>query len=101
MNSPFVGMLTEHLEKFRAGDAAARLGAETAPDFAPSAFWGDWSIVGSGPASAGSRPGQPASGPGLLRMALSAAKSTAKFFGSGFKTVNPAAHDKRLKTCAR
>lgn len=42
----------------------------------------------------------PAAGPGVLRMALSAAKSAAKFAGSGFKTVDPAVYRVRLAVCS-
>ena len=39
------------------------------------------------------------SGPGLLRMALSATKSMAQFAGSGFKTTPPEVQRRRLQTC--
>src|SRR5262249_50278668 len=44
--------------------------------------------------------GRPAGDPGLLRMALSAAKSMAKFLGSGLKTVTPQVYLGRLAICA-
>jgi tetratricopeptide (TPR) repeat protein len=41
------------------------------------------------------------SGPGLLRMAYSAAKSMAKFVGSGLKAVPAATQQKRLQSCGQ
>jgi hypothetical protein len=41
-----------------------------------------------------------AGGPGLLRMAFTAAGSMAKFLGSGYKGVSRASYRKRLETCA-
>jgi tetratricopeptide (TPR) repeat protein len=79
LRSPHVAMLTEHLQKYAAGDSEARL---------PAA------------ANVGSRNPAAASGPGFLRMAFSALKSMAKFVGSGMKTVPPAVRDERLETCA-
>jgi tetratricopeptide (TPR) repeat protein len=43
--------------------------------------------------------GKQAQGPGLLRMAVSAARSMAKFAGSGFKVTPSATIAQRLKTC--
>lgn len=43
---------------------------------------------------------RPASGPGLLRMGLSAAKSLTQFLGAGFRTVNAATQQQRLRQCA-
>ncbi len=41
----------------------------------------------------------PASGPGLLRMAVSATKAMMTFIGSGLKTTAPDLQQKRLATC--
>ena len=38
-------------------------------------------------------------GPGLLRMAIAAAKSLAKQVGSGLKTVSPQTYQRRVQTC--
>jgi len=43
---------------------------------------------------------QPVSGPGLLRMALSAMHSMSKFLGSRLKTASAEMVHKRLRTCA-
>lgn len=39
-------------------------------------------------------------GPGLLRMALSATRSMGKFAGTGFKTTPPEVQRRRIETCA-
>ncbi len=41
----------------------------------------------------------PANGPGLLRMAVSATKAMMKFIGSGLKTTAPDLQQRRLATC--
>ncbi|MCI0681286.1 MAG: tetratricopeptide repeat protein [Gemmataceae bacterium] len=79
LRSPHVPMLTEHLQKYAAGDGDARL--------PPSGV------------AAAANPATPTSGPGLLRMAFTAVKSMAKFVGSGLKTVAPAVREERLQTC--
>ena len=50
------------------------------------------------PAQAASQP-QGTTGPGLLRMALSAARSAGQFAGSGFKTTPPDLQRRRIETC--
>ncbi|HMF13018.1 MAG TPA: hypothetical protein VKE94_11955 [Gemmataceae bacterium] len=89
----------EHLRKYRSGGAGNSLAsAEASSSEVAPALWngsiptGSWSAPSAEPASA--------SGPGWLRMALSAAKSTARFIGSGFKTVPPQTLQRRLRTCA-
>lgn len=90
MGKPQAGWLANHLQTYRAGDAAARLSA------APGSLFG-----GGGWALQPGLPSAPAAGgPGLLRMALSAVKSMAKFLESGFKPVPPQTRQKRLQTCA-
>ena len=69
----------------------------------PGAYLGGSLVAG---VVAGQVPGQAqanpkgTSGPGLLRMALSATKSMAQFAGSGFKTTPPEVQRRRLQTCA-
>jgi hypothetical protein len=69
----------------------------------PGAYLGG-SLVAGVVAGQGPGPGQAASqqttGPGLLRMALSATKSMAQFAGSGFKTTPPEVQRKRVQTCS-
>ncbi len=43
---------------------------------------------------------QETTGPGLLRMALSATRSMAQFAGSGFKMTPPEVQRRRMQTCA-
>ncbi len=50
-------------------------------------------------AKAPSSPPQGTTGPGLLRMALSAARSAGQFAGSGFKTTPTELQRRRIETC--
>lgn len=97
--NPQAAWFAEHLRKYRAGEAGNWLagGHEPGFDMPPalrngSISAGSWSATSAGP--------QSASGPGWLCMALSAAKSMARFIGSGFKTVPPHTLQRRLRTCA-
>jgi tetratricopeptide (TPR) repeat protein len=74
--------LADHLQKYRSEPAALFGGPIVAGGWAQPA------------------PAQAATGPGLLRMALSGAKAIARFVGSGFKTVPAPTHRQRLATCA-
>jgi hypothetical protein len=56
-------------------------------------------VAGQLPAQAQANP-KGTTGPGLLRMALSATKSMAQFAGSGFKTTPPDVQRRRVQTCA-
>jgi tetratricopeptide (TPR) repeat protein len=101
MRNPQAALFAEHLRKYRAGETGAALAAPpAAPAGSPEAYLGGsvvadlWAAPGPGQAAA------PAEGPGLLRMALSAAKSMARFVGSGFKTAAPDTVRRRLETCA-
>jgi tetratricopeptide (TPR) repeat protein len=99
IGSPAVDILQEHLQKYRTGDAAAPLGGPPAGAL-PGALFGSWTIGATGmttPSYGAAQP--PAGGPGLLRMAISAAKSMGKFVGAGMKTVSPAMQQKRLRVC--
>jgi tetratricopeptide (TPR) repeat protein len=98
MGNPQAAVFAEHLKKYSAGETGAALGGEPA---GPAVALG-----GSVEADLLARPTTPsggpetAQGPGLLRMALSAAKAMAKFVGSGFKTVSAQTLQQRLQTCA-
>jgi tetratricopeptide (TPR) repeat protein len=103
MGSPQTEVFEHHLRMYLVGAAGDGPGASrvAVPAVPPgSAFGGsiDVGVLVSPPGPAPGR-GQAASGPGLLRMALAAAKSMTKFVGSGFKTVSPEAVKKRLGTC--
>jgi tetratricopeptide (TPR) repeat protein len=69
----------------------------------PGAFLGGSLVAGvvasQVPGQAQASP-QQTTGPGLLRMALSATKSAAQFAGSGFKTTPPEVQRRRIQTCA-
>ncbi len=60
-------------------------------------------LKANGPGSSIITTGQPASdpnsGPGLLRMAVSATRAMMKFIGSGLKTTAPDVQQKRMATC--
>jgi tetratricopeptide (TPR) repeat protein len=84
---PQAGFLADQLQKYAASEASARL---PPGGFGGVIVTGAWSQPSSGANS---------SGPGLLRMAISAVKSAAKFLGSGLKTVPAATQQQRLGTC--
>jgi tetratricopeptide (TPR) repeat protein len=56
-------------------------------------------MAGPAPAQTQANP-KGTTGPGLLRMALSASKAMSQFAGSGFKTTPPEVRRQRLQTCA-
>jgi tetratricopeptide (TPR) repeat protein len=79
-----LGLFTDHLERFRLGQPGANLGgAPSGPIVA-----GTW-----GPSQTAARP------PGVLRMALTAARAAVKFFGAGMKTVPADTRQERLAVC--
>jgi tetratricopeptide (TPR) repeat protein len=103
VGSPYVGWLGSHLQRYRAGEADTRLRRATeAPSNSPLAGSGWTTVVGAAlPAPVvNSEPDSTVNGPGLLRLAISAVKSMAKFLGSGAKTVSPATRQQRLQICA-
>jgi tetratricopeptide (TPR) repeat protein len=107
LGKPQASWYGAYLQKYRMGlfdtwpdpvttgvSAGAKPGAE--------AYLGS-SLVASvmaGQSSAAAAPNKPTTGPGLLRMALSATKAMAQFAGSGFKTTPPEIQRQRLQTCA-
>ena len=104
LRNPEAAWYAEILQRYRAGDAHARPGpaGESAPGLPlGTAFGGS---VHAGAAAGPPDPEPPsekeASGPGLLRMAVSATKAMAKFLGSGLKTVTQDTHQERLRVCA-
>jgi len=101
LNNPQAGWLAGHLQTYRAGgDSQLRSGTQPGTPRPSSGFGSQ--VVGSwAPAPVGaSSASQDARGPGLLTMAISSAKSMAKFLASGLKTVSPMMHQKRVRTCA-
>ncbi len=102
LGNPRAALYAEHLRRFRSGEAV--LGPNGSAG-SQSASWtgtgrieefaaGGWSSAVTQPASTGAR------GPGLLRMAISAAKSMARFVGSGGEMVATPVLHRRLRTCA-
>jgi tetratricopeptide (TPR) repeat protein len=99
MRNPQAAWYAEHLRKYSAGETEGGLAAaETGAPGSGDALLGGTIVAGMWGTPQASP--QAAQGPGLLRMALSAAKSMAKFLGSGFKTAAPQKLQLRLRTCA-
>jgi tetratricopeptide (TPR) repeat protein len=95
--NPQAAWYADHLRRFRTGEGASGLGGEANGPSTPSMLW-------NGSLTAGLWDNQAADvkagSPGLLRMAVSAAKSMAKFLGSGLKTTPAQTLQRRLRTCA-
>jgi hypothetical protein len=101
---PQAGWYGAYLQKYRMGLFDNRPAAEAAGVAAgPGSYLGGSLVAG---VVAGQVPGQAqanpkgTTGPGLLRMALSATRSMAQFAGSGFKTTSPDVQRRRIQTCA-
>lgn len=94
--NPQAAWYADHLRRYRTGERAGGLGSnETGA--ADSALWNGSLTTGLWQA----QPTESAAGsPGLLRMAVSAARSMAKFLGSGLKTTPAPTLQRRLRTCA-
>jgi tetratricopeptide (TPR) repeat protein len=95
---PQAAWFAHHLLQYRSSANGAGLGEAPPTAASPQAMFG-----GSITTNFWTTPAAPqhtTSNPGLLRMAFSAAKSMAKFLGSGFKTASPAIQQQRLQTCA-
>jgi tetratricopeptide (TPR) repeat protein len=104
LGKPQAGWYGAYLQKYRMGLFDQWPSPEAAGVMAgPGAYLGG-SLVAS--VVAGQVPGQAqanpkgTTGPGLLRMALSATRSMAQFAGSGFKTTPPEVQRRRIQTCA-
>jgi tetratricopeptide (TPR) repeat protein len=102
LGKPQAGWYGAYLQKYRMGlfdNEAMAAGAARGPE----AFLGGSLVAGvmaaQAPAQAQANPSG-TTGPGLLRMALSATKSMAQFAGSGFKTTPQDLQRRRLQTCA-
>jgi tetratricopeptide (TPR) repeat protein len=96
MGNPLADKYAEQLEKYRIG--AADSGLTNAGQSAGAAYLGGSIIAGMWGASAGGA--TRTEGPGLLRMALTAARSMMKFVGSGMKITPPHILQQRVRTCA-
>jgi hypothetical protein len=92
MGKPQADLFANHLRSYRLSEAGEPNGAASGGSLATGVVWGH--------PVAGPNVGKQSSSPGLLRMALSAAKSMATFLGAGLKTVPAETQRKRLQTCA-
>jgi hypothetical protein len=104
LGKPQAGWYGAYLQKYRMGQfdtwpSPAAAGVAVGP----ANFLGGSLVAGimAGPAPAQTRANpKGTTGPGLLRMALSATKSMAKFAGTGFQMSPPEVRLRRLETCA-
>jgi tetratricopeptide (TPR) repeat protein len=104
LGKPQASWYGAYLQKYRMGlteDAPPATAAVA--DRSAAAMLGGSIVAGvmaGQPGEAAATAPRATSGPGLLRMALSATKAMAAFIGSGLKTVSPDAQRKRLQVCA-
>jgi tetratricopeptide (TPR) repeat protein len=106
MGRPQAAWYGSHLQKYRMGlyeDAPAE--APAGVSVSPHSYLGGAivaSVMGGQGEGQAQGPGasKPNSGPGLLRMAMSATKAMATFVGSGMKTTPLDIQAKRSQTCA-
>jgi tetratricopeptide (TPR) repeat protein len=101
LGKPQASWYGAYLQKYRMGVVDESPSAGGGPGVSPLSYLGG-SIVANAMAQQPVSPNAAAakSGPGLLRMAMSATKAMANFVGSGFKTTPPDVQRKRLETCA-
>ena len=100
LGNPKAAWYAHHLANFRSGAPGPALGATAAPGF--DAGRSIAAGIGSAPLEPAAAPASSsgATGPGLLRMALTAAKSMAAFVGSGFRMASPESYRARLAVCS-
>jgi tetratricopeptide (TPR) repeat protein len=94
-----------YLQKYRIGavdDPAVASAMGVTVSRSPQAYLGGSMVasVMAGQSAAEPQSTSPTSGPGLLRMAMSATKAMAGFVGSGFKTAPAELQRKRQRACA-
>lgn len=106
LGKPQAGWYGAYLQKYRMGlfdtwpaPAPAGVAAGPADYLGGSLVAGVMAGPAPGQAQAQANP-KGTTGPGLLRMALSATKSMAQFAGSGFKTSPPDVQRRRIEVCA-
>src|ERR1700730_12641969 len=99
MGKPQAAVLAKHLQKYRVGDAGGGISAVRSSEWTGSGPGAPgllgWSMTSDFiAASMSPQPGSATagSGPGLLRMAMSAAKSMSKVIGKRMKTVYDYTH---------
>jgi tetratricopeptide (TPR) repeat protein len=99
LRRPEAAWYEDHLRRYEGGGAAARLGGAAAgPAGAAATFYGGSIDAGAVVQPAPTAPA--ATGPGLLRMAVSATQAMAKFMASGMRTVPNSTYQQRIQTCA-
>jgi tetratricopeptide (TPR) repeat protein len=100
IGKPEASLFAEHLQKYREGEAGAWLQGNAAAGLAMASAMPLGTNAWEAPPGGWSGSEAGSSGPGLLRMAMSAAKSMAKYLGSGLKAVPQRTHQERLRKCA-
>jgi tetratricopeptide (TPR) repeat protein len=106
LGKPQASWYGAYLQKYRMGiydswPGSATSGVTVSSGMGPQSYLGG-SIVATvvaAQANQGQPSNQPTTGPGLLRMALSATKALAQFAASGFKTAPPEIQRKRIQVC--
>jgi tetratricopeptide (TPR) repeat protein len=97
LKRPEAAWYADHLRRYEGGGTAAQLGDAAAGPADPATLFGSSVHVGALVEPAPTAPA--ATGPGLLRMAVSATKSMAKFLASAMKTVPDSTYQQRIQTC--
>jgi tetratricopeptide (TPR) repeat protein len=99
LKRPEAAWYADHLRRYEGGGPTAKLGGAAAGRAgAPVALFGGAIDAGAGAEPAPTVP--VTAGPGLLRMAVSATQSMAKFVASGMRTVPDSTYQQRIQTCA-
>jgi tetratricopeptide (TPR) repeat protein len=101
LGKPQASWYGAYLQKYRMGVTEDSL-PPAGPDRSTAALLGSSIVAGVMAGAApetGSATARTTSGPGLLRMAMSATKALAAFVGSGLRTVSPEIQRKRLQVC--
>ncbi len=101
MGRPQAAWYGSHLQKYRMGLYEESAGVSSSGvSVSPQSYLGGAIVASVMPGQQQSQAAsQPNSGPGLLRMAMSATKAMATFVGSGMKTTPADLQQKRIQTC--
>jgi len=93
LGKPQATVYRKYLDQYRQGNAEPKRRE-------PSTDVVDGSLVMTGETFAEAAPSAERTGPGFLRMAITATKALSRFVGSGFKTVDAQTLQERLRQCA-